>query len=256
MISLIKKVIKKIIYLAGYKIDKLPNVSHQKVQPQIVIHNIQMYNGLSRAKVRGCEPITILDVGAASGRWTEDALNLWPSAHFVLVEPLAEQLNGIASLKQRLPHAKIDVVGAVLGKHKGEVSFNVSSDLDGSGVYGELGSNSRMVPMTSLNNIQVELATQGPYLLKLDTHGFEVPILEGASEVLAQIHLIVVEVYGFYVSPTAKLFWEMCEYLDKLGFRLIDIVDLMHRPGDLAFWQCDAFFIPKSSPVFSNNAYQ
>jgi FkbM family methyltransferase len=255
MVRIAKKILKKLLHLAGYRVERM-GIVQPAVEPPYLAYNTGMHQGLSRAKARGLEPVTIFDVGAASGKWTEDALKLWPSSHYVLVEPLTEQLRSIQNMKQRLLQAKVDTVGAVLGSGKGEVNFNVSPDLDGSGVYDQASPNSRTVPMTSLDIIQEELNTKGPYLLKLDTHGFELPILAGASSILTQTELIVVEVYGFYISPTAKTFWEMCQHLDNLGFRLIDIVDVMHRPGDSAFWQCDAFFLPKSSPIFANNAYQ
>jgi hypothetical protein len=47
----------------------------------------------------------------------------------------------------------------------------------------------------------------------------------------------------------------MCQYMDNLGYRLFDIVDIMNRPTDKAFWQCDAFFIKKDNPVFQTNTY-
>jgi FkbM family methyltransferase len=255
MPSLFKKLIHTVLSLVGYRIERVAS-PEQTVRATYLAYNTGMHQGLSRAKARNLEPVTIFDVGAASGKWTEDALKLWPSAHYVLVEPLTEQLHAIENMKKRFPQIRVDTVGAVLGSGKGEVNFNVSPDLDGSGVYDQASPNSRTVPMTSLDIIQNELNTKGPYLLKLDTHGFELPILAGASSILTQTELIVVEVYGFYISPTAKTFWEMCQHLDNLGFRLIDIVDVMHRPGDSAFWQCDAFFLPKSSPIFANNAYQ
>ena len=70
-----------------------------------------------------------------------------------------------------------------------------------------------------------------------------------------QMSLLVIEVYGFYVSPTCLLFNQLTTYLDGFGFRLIDMVDIMRRPGDQAFWQCDAFYIRKDHPVFANNSY-
>jgi len=253
MPALLKKILKKLLYLAGYRVEKMDIA--QVVEPPYLAYNTGMHQGLSRAKARGLNPITVFDIGAASGKWTEDALTLWPTANYILVEPLEEQLKSIALMRQRLPQANVKAVGAVLGDQKGTVMFDVSPDLDGSGVYGGAGANARAVPMTSLDIIAREEGTQGPYLLKLDTHGYELPILAGASAVLQQTALIVVEVYGFYISPTAKIFWELCQHLDGLGFRLVDVVDIMHRPADSAFWQCDAFFMPKSAPIFEDNAY-
>jgi hypothetical protein len=65
----------------------------------------------------------------------------------------------------------------------------------------------------------------------------------------------VIEVYGFHISPTCLIFHELSAELDKLGFRLIDIVDIMRRPDDNAFWQCDAFFIKNDHPIFLSNSY-
>ena len=58
------------------------------------------------------------------------------------------------------------------------------------------------------------------------------------------------EVYGFKISPTCLVFHEMSDYSSQLGFKLIDIVDIMRRPGDQVFWQADAFYIRKDHPVF------
>jgi hypothetical protein len=67
--------------------------------------------------------------------------------------------------------------------------------------------------------------------------------------------VIVVEVYGFHVSPTGQLFHDVSGYLLGKGFRLFDIVDVMRRAKDNAFWQADAVYLKKDHPVFSNNQY-
>src|SRR5690606_1041292 len=100
------------------------------------------------------------------------------------------------------------------------------------------------------------LGLKGPFLVKLDTHGFEMPILEGCSEILPDVELFIIECYGFHITGSSLLFWEMCHEMDKLGFALFDIVDVMHRPKDGAFWQCDAFVIRKSNALFSDNRYK
>jgi FkbM family methyltransferase len=55
-----------------------------------------------------------------------------------------------------------------------------------------------------------------PYLLKLDTHGFEVPILEGARTVLSQTSMLIIEAYNFPLCPGALRFCELTTYLEKL----------------------------------------
>jgi hypothetical protein len=95
-----------------------------------------------------------------------------------------------------------------------------------------------------------------PFALKLDTHGFEVPIFEGASGILERTNLIIVEVYNFKIAEGALKFYEMCLYLEKKGFLCADIADIMRRPGDNFLWQTDLFFLRKNRPEFLQNRYK
>lgn len=239
----IKSFILKLISLTGYNLYK----------KEIIHHNpISMDAGLRRMHSLNINPGTVIDVGAAEGKWAEMAMTIWPKANFKLVEPLAEQADKLAALKLKHPNLSYNL--AVAGEQRGETFLNVSPDLDGSGIYGDKNEkNAREVPVITLDEIVQHSA--GSIMIKLDTHGYEVPILKGASEVLKRTDLLVIEVYGFYISPTCLLFHELSGYLFELGFRLIDVVDIMRRPGDSAFWQADAFYIRKDHPVFERNSY-
>jgi len=94
-----------------------------------------------------------------------------------------------------------------------------------------------------------------PYLLKLDTHGFELPILDGAKNTLASASLVVIETYNFKLTADSLKFYEMCTFMESKGFSCIDLVQPMHRPADHAFWQMDLVFIPSEDAVFSSNSY-
>ena len=97
---------------------------------------------------------------------------------------------------------------------------------------------------------------EGPYLLKLDTHGFEVPILKGAARTLASTEVIVMECYNYRIAPECLTFDEMCRHLGERGFRCIDLVDPLYRPYDDAFWQLDLVFIRSNRPEFSHQDYR
>ena len=84
----------------------------------------------------------------------------------------------------------------------------------------------------------------------MDTHGFEIPIFEGASEILNETNLVVVETYNFNIAENSLRFHKICEYLESKGFRCIDICDPLFREKDLALWQFDLFFIRENHPVF------
>ena len=110
--------------------------------------------------------------------------------------------------------------------------------------------------MLSLDSVYKNSVRKGPLLLKLDTHGYEIPIFEGANSVLADAMAVIVEVYGFYVSPTARLFHDVSDYLSNRGVRLFDIVDVMRREKDGAFWQADAVFVREDQGLFADNSYK
>ena len=200
----------------------------------------------------GLRPDIVVDLGAAQGTWTEKALTIWPNAQYHLVEPLAEQVAFVKPLQEK--HPNITVHLAVAGEAPGEAALTVSPDLDGSGVYGgAVEGQIRMVPVMTIDEIARQ--SKGSVFMKFDTHGYEVPILKGASETLKRTDALVIEVYGFPLSPTCLLFHELSAYLDSVGFRLVDIVDVVRRPGDEAFWQADAFYLRKDHPVFQKNSY-
>jgi len=243
---MIKGIIKRFLASQGYSLNR---VSDKQSGPG----DDTMIAGLRRIKKLGINPSTIVDIGAAQGTWTVKALSVWPSSKYELVEPLTEQVKWLEGLKNSQSHARIDYHLAVAGEQVGEIWMNVSDDLDGSGIYGDQCSNGRKVPVLKIDDITINRS--GDFFLKLDTHGFEIPILKGSANTLKNTAVLVIEAYGFHVSPTAILLDQLIAYLDELGFRLFDIVDIMRRPGDHAFWQCDAFFIRKDHPVFEKSTY-
>lgn len=237
----ITETIKKLLDKAGYEV-------HSKATK--FAGSDLMSSGLERLKSNGLNPSCIIDVGAAQGTWTAKAIQYWPGSNFELIEPLQEQKNILDQLKKT--YSNINYHLAVAGEEQGEVYLNISDDLDGSGIYGEQAGNSRKVPVITIDQIAVE---QKSCMIKLDTHGYEVPILKGAAKTLLHTEALIIEVYGFYISPTCLLFHELTAYLDALGFRLIDLVDIMRRPKDRAFWQADAIYIRKDHQVFLDNNY-
>jgi FkbM family methyltransferase len=248
-----KKLIKAFFRLFGVEIRKASTPVVKPVVQQINLDTMEA--GMLRARDKfGIQPSTIIDLGAAEGTWTIKAEKVWPKADFIPFEPLEERKKDLNALSNRNP--KIKPVFAAAGNKKGKVHFVVSSDLDGSGVYdAESTEEGREVDITTLDHEVENLNVKPGYLIKFDTHGFELPILEGAVKTLSKTDLIIMECYGFRIAQNSLLFPEMCTHMEKLGFRLADMVDIMRRPGDQFFWQCDAFFLPTSHPFFTRNTY-
>ncbi len=178
----------------------------------------------------------------------------YPSAFYHLIEAQEPHKADLEAFKQK--NKNVNYVLAAAGNKVGEIYF------DNGGLFGGLASdtpleqNHIVVPVTT---IDVEIAKhnlKAPYLIKLDTHGYEVPILEGASETLKNANLVIIETYNFQIAKNSLRFWEMCAYMEKLGFLPIDMVDFMHRAKDNAFWQMDIFFVRKDRAEFGYNSYE
>jgi FkbM family methyltransferase len=215
---------------------------------------ITMQAALERAAARGLDIGTVVDIGAASGRWTRKALPLFPDARFLLLEPLEEHRAELDALHRE--HSRTDFLIAAAGDTAGEAALTVAPDLDGSGIYDRASPAARKVPLVTLDSVLRERGLPGPYLLKFDTHGYEVPILAGAAATLRETALIVMEVHNFQLTARSLRFHEMCAHLETLGFRCADVADINLRPKDKLLWQADFFFLPKTSPLFAYPAYR
>ncbi len=214
-----------------------------------------MENGLRLLRQIGIDPQTIVDLGAAEGKWSLMASQIFLNSKFLLCEPLPARRDMLTEMA-RSSGGKFLYSPFVIGDSTQPISFEVSSDLDGSGVYGGDSENTVELPQNTLDNLLSDKNLPQPYLLKFDTHGYEEKILDGAKRTLDATIAIVMECYLHQISPTAKPFWEMCDQLGKLGFRPVYIADLLARPYDSSLWQMDIFFVRSEHPVFSHPEYQ
>lgn len=198
---------------------------------------------------------TVIDIGASDGKWSLMAMKTFPRCQFLAIEPLQERQTSLENIKKKYPNFNYALCVAG-NSDKETVYLNVSSDdLDGSTVNG-LGGEKRAIPERTLDSLVEEKSVPGSYLLKFDTHGYELPILEGAKSVLEQTSIIIMEVYNFNFVEHALRFPEMCFYMQNLGFRCYDMADPMARKHDDSLWQMDFFFCRDNAPLFEYKSYQ
>ena len=213
-----------------------------------------MEAGLKRACQLVPEVASVIDVGAASGQWTRRSLRHFQRARHLLIEPLVEREPELRALQAEFPG--IEIVTSALGETSGETSFHVSADLDGSGIYDGPSTTSRTVPLTTLDAAVARHALPGPYLVKLDTHGFELPILRGATRTLESASLLLIEAYNFQLTAGCLRFHELCTWLESHGFRVCDLIEPLRRPGDALLWQMDLTFARSDHPAFRRASYR
>jgi FkbM family methyltransferase len=82
-------------------------------------------------------------------------------------------------------------------------------------------------------------------LIKIDCQGAEIPILKGASEIIARTDFIILELpfFGNY-NTGVPTFIEHIKYMDSIGFIPYDIIE-SHYMNDF-YMQIDMMFINKN----------
>lgn len=214
--------------------------------------NTSLRAAFSRLAQRPVAIQTVIDVGASDGRWSEKIYAFYPDAFYLLIEANGVHEAGLKQFKKK--HASADYLLKAAGEHVGEVFFDLRAPLSGAASVTPAEGYIR-VPVTTIDAQVAQRQLKPPFLIKLDTHGFEVPILNGAQETLKQTSLLVIETYNFQLRPDSLRFHEMCSWMEARGFRPIDVVEPFHRERDQALWQFDLVFIRADRPEFQTNSY-
>jgi FkbM family methyltransferase len=199
-------------------------------------------------KKTGFEANTVIDVGVAHG--TPQIYRAFPQADYFLVEPLEEFRPVLEALKRRL---NAQCVVAAAGASDGEVALHVHEDLSGSSTFPQaegpaLDGVERRVKTVRLESI-LPASLRRPALLKIDTQGAELQVLEGLGQRIREVDLIVVEVSLMAFRRGIPTFAETVEALRGMGFAVYDILEGHFRALDSALAQVDVAFVPENSPL-------
>lgn len=232
----------------------IANAAFRPLGVQLYKSGMDMDSVMRSMAPRAARVRTVIDIGASDGRWSRRAMKFFPQAKFIGVEPLREREARLKALRDSDP--RFDYALCVAGEKDEEIiELAVGADLDGSTVGGSEGA-LRQVPSRSIDAIAALKQCTGPFMLKFDTHGFEVPILKGAVKTLHDTHYIIMEVYNYRHTKGTLLFHEMCALLESSGFRCFNAADPMLRPLDGSLWQMDLFFARHDNDLFRENTYQ
>ncbi|PZV15278.1 MAG: FkbM family methyltransferase [Pseudanabaena sp.] len=246
---------KSIIKSIKHIIKNLLHYIKEKLRSEgFKIDNYSLEAALSRSKWRNTDIRTVIDVGASDGRWSLVAKKYFPQAFYFLIEARQEHETALRQVK--FNYQNLDYLISAAGDKVGQCYFDASDLFGGLASHNPFDQNCITVPITTID-IEVQARTLvPPFLIKLDTHGFEVPILEGAIQTLKHSELVIIEAYNFQLTNDSLKFYELCAYMETQGFRCVDFSEPVHRQKDKAFWQVDLFFIPTNNIVFDSNSYQ
>ncbi len=210
---------------------------------------------LERVFARGLEVKTVIDVGAAGGGWaTHLSERFLPDAAFFLIEGFDTWRAGLERLCQGRP--RFNHVIAAAGDRTGSVYFLETPDHPTGGhAFDERPSERyKEVPQTTIDHEVAAHGLAGPFMIKIDTHGREGEIIEGAARTLEETNLLMIEVNNFADRGRMR-FHELCAFVEARGFRCADIAEPKWRQADNMFWQCDLLFIRSDRPEFETRGF-
>ena len=203
------------------------------------------------------DPKNIWDVGANRGDWTRAALQYFPSADYTLVEPQDHLKEGIAAEIQA--GHKIRWVHAGAGNEPGVLPLYISAKDQSSSFldFDRIRDDSVRkieVPIRTLNEIRSSLSLPVPEMLKIDAEGFDLRVLQGASDFIGRTEIILAE------AAIAQLDFEnsarnLINAMDDYGYRLLEITDLHRSPRQDVLWLCELAFLLGSSQLFAQARY-
>lgn len=196
---------------------------------------------------------TVVDVGASNGMWTREVIQRFPDREYFLVEARREHEPALAAFAAGNPRVHYTICAAA--DQPGEVHFHAGDLFGGLAAHAAFTEHDIVVPARTLDEIVATHRLQGPFFLKLDTHGFEEQILAGATTLLAHASLAVIEAYNHRMGHGNLLFDELCALMRAKGFRCLDQFDTLYRPHDGSFWQADLVFARHDWPGFGHPAY-
>lgn len=207
-------------------------------------------NALRRLKKHDIPFNSFIDVGASDGIWSRSLAEHFPGKRHILLDANKTHLPALAKVCQEYENWSFRFTA--VGGESGTLYFDDSDPLGGHLSETPLAEYYKPCPVATIDEIVAEEKLSGPYMIKLDTHGVEIPILQGAQHTLELTNLLVIEAYNFTFGGPAVPFWELCRQMFQLGFRPLDVFDILYREVDHAFWQFDLLFARNNLPLFAD----
>ncbi len=211
-----------------------------------------MHTRLANLKSAGFVLTSAIDGGSYHGEWARELWKVWPQAPVLLVEPQP-------SCRKRLESVALSVQGSkvalcALGANEGTVEFSLAESNSGIRVSNDGAGELVKVAMSTLDTLCAEWVGMKPNFLKLDLQGYELEALRGATQMLAHVEVILLEISIIPIGDV-PVFREVDRQLEALGFRLYDVIPQYYRPLDNALWQVDAFYVKETSPLMASRAW-
>lgn len=194
----------------------------------------------------GFDPRFIVDVGAHRGDWASIALDCFPSAGMLMIEPQPELRSALHAFCSERRNARW--VEAAAGSRREERYQTIWPDLQGSSFLPRpdptriASGEQRLAPVRTLDELLAEDGRGVPDLVKVDVQGFELQVLKGSTSILGRTELIILETSLFEFLDDIPILREVIDFMAINGYEIYDIAGVIRRPVDAALGQLDVAF--------------
>jgi len=197
---------------------------------------------LSRESVRSGRPRWVIDIGANVGDYAASVRYAMPDARIVCFEP---NPSTAARLKTRSEELRLDAVAMAVSRTAGSALLHDYADAPEGSEHATLHGNalaelterrstSVSVPVTTIDDVLSQRGIDRVLLVKVDTEGHELAVLEGAGHSLRRGAIDVVQLEFNEMHVFSRTFFH--DLLDRLtGYQLFrmlprDLVPLVYSP--------------------------
>ena len=208
------------------------------------------------------EELKVIDIGANVGAFTADMLRYFPKARSICFEPCAEPFQALSSRFAGDP--RVECHQCAIGSEHQTREMYVQT---GASVYNSFhryeadsneffGIDHEEVEVVQCRRLEeFDLARDGKVLLKIDTQGHEVDVLEGAGGVLDSVDVALIEVsFANEYEGLDPSFPTVAEILRKQGLYPIIFQGFSDRVSNYPF-ERDVIFARKDllNNIFFHN---
>jgi len=195
----------------------------------------------------------IFDVGANTGQFASHVFGLGYAGRIVSFEPQSAAHAALLAMSRANPRWEV-AERCCLGDRDGEIEIHLSQNSISSSVLPLSAEHTAIspeagyvgverVPLRRLDDLaRRHLGGSRAALLKIDVQGYERQVMEGASETLARVRGLQVEMSLRTVYEGQMLFLPMLTWIQGLGFQSARFTSSFIEPNNSRWLQADGLF--------------
>lgn len=192
-----------------------------------VPHGFEFYFDLRKFQ-SGYHPKVVFDVGANTGQTVQKWNKFFPKAEYYCFEPVGSTMITLKKNTAKFKNIHYYQCALGAGRKQAEIVLCEDSSLNSFvDIVKEIGERTEIVQITTLDEICHSEAINYIDVLKIDTEGFDIEVLKGATSMLKANHIKFIQVEAG-MNPYNKLHVPLQQFVNFLlpyGYVLFGIYE-------------------------------